>query len=394
MAEVSFHNTRLAFADKSNFELLRAKWLFRFVSVPFLVKVSSIKIRLAIKLGIPVSWALKPTVFKHFCGGEDINACDSVIAKLGKSRVKTILDYAAEGKESEAEFDNTTAQIIATIGKASTNPDIPFAVFKPSGVARVALLEKVQAQKPLSREEVKEFERVKARFAEICTKASEVRIPVMIDAEESWIQDAVDSLAEENIFLHNKELPLVFTTLQMYRTDRLDYLKSLHARAKAAGVIIGVKLVRGAYMEKERARAIQEGYPSPILPDKAATDLSFDQAVHYCLAHAEEIAVSIATHNEKSCMLAIEACADLGIAPNHRGVSFSQLLGMSDNISYNLAAEGYAVTKYVPFGAVKTVVPYLIRRAEENTSVGGQTSRELQLILTELHRRKSEGKKR
>ncbi|HAJ98877.1 MAG TPA: proline dehydrogenase [Bacteroidales bacterium] len=386
---LSFQNTCLAFANKTNFQLLRAKWLFRFISFPILVKVSSVKLRFALKLGLPVSWILKPTVFAHFCGGEDMHSCDKVINTMGQSGVKTILDYAAEGKESETEFENATIQVIATIRKAQNHAHIPFAVFKPSGVARVALLEKVQSGATLSEDEKSEFANAKDRFHRICMAAKDCGVPVMIDAEESWIQEVVDTIAEECIMLHNKEFPLVFTTLQMYRTDRLDYLKNLHTRARTHGIFVAVKLVRGAYMEKERNRAMLMGYPSPILPDKVATDASFDAAVKYCLQNINDVSVSIATHNENSCLFAVETVSQLGIKPDNKHISFSQLLGMSDHISYNLAAEGFIVTKYVPFGPVKTVVPYLIRRAEENTSVEGQTSRELSLITQELKNRKT-----
>lgn len=385
---LSFDNTQVAFHDKSNKELKKAWWLFRMIGNPILVKIGAGLTRFALSAKLPVSWALKPTVFSHFCGGENINSCDPTIVRLGRSNIKTILDYSAEGKESDADFDYTRDQILATMEKARNNPDIPYAVFKPTGVARFALMEKVQAKEPLSKEEQQEFERVKARYLTICQRAKDLDIPVMVDAEETWIQQIVDEMVEEMMIRFNHDKPLVYTTLQMYRHDRLGYLKSLVERMREKGVYTGVKLVRGAYMEKERERAAEKGYPSPIYPDKPATDKGYDDAVAFCIENLKDVAVCVGTHNELSCKRGAEKMISLGVAKGHPHVSFSQLLGMSDHISYNMAAEGFNVSKYVPYGPVKTVVPYLIRRAEENTSVAGQTSRELFLLNTELKRRK------
>jgi proline dehydrogenase len=385
---MTFENTRVAFHDKSNRELKKAYWLFRMIASPLLVKVGAGLTRFAIFTGLPIGWALKPTVFSHFCGGETIDACDPTIARLGRANIKTILDYSAEGKENDRDFDYTRDQILATMEKALNNPDIPYAVFKPTGVARFALLEKVQAGESLTDAEKQEFEKVKGRFLTICQKANELQIPVMVDAEETWIQGIVDEMTEEMMFRFNTEKPLVFATLQMYRHDRLEYLKGLVSRSRKKGVFTAVKLVRGAYMEKERERAAQKGYPSPIYPDKPATDKGFDDAVAFCIENVKDVAVCVGTHNELSCARGAEKMIELEIPRNHTNVSFSQLLGMSDHISYNMAAEGFYVSKYVPYGPIKTVVPYLIRRAEENTSVAGQTSRELFLLRTELKRRK------
>lgn len=386
---IAFDNTRVAFQDRTNGELKKAYLLFRMIGNPWLVKIGSGLIRFALLARLPVGWALKPTVFSHFCGGETIDSCDNTIERLGRSNIKTILDYSAEGKESDRDFDYTRDQILATMEKARTNPYIPYAVFKPTGVARFSLLEKVQAGKILTEAEKDEFERVKGRFLTICQHSSDLGIPVMVDAEETWIQQVIDELVEEMIFRFNHDKPLVYTTLQMYRHDRLEYLKGLHRHAIEKGVFTAVKLVRGAYMEKERERAAEMGYPSPIFPDKPGTDKAYDDAVAYCIENAKDVAVCVGTHNELSCKLGTEKMIRLGLPKDYPHISFSQLLGMSDHISYNLAAEGFSVTKYVPFGPVKTVVPYLIRRAEENTSVAGQTSRELALLSTELKRRKS-----
>lgn len=385
---MAFDNTSVAFHDKSTKELKKAYWLFRMIGQPRLVKLGAGLTRFALAARLPVSWALRPTVFNHFCGGETIDACDATIARLGRANIKTILDYSAEGKENDKDFDYTRDQILATMAKAKNNPNIPYAVFKPTGVARFGLLEKVQAKEPLTEAEKQEFDLVRGRYLAICLRAKKLDIPVMVDAEETWIQQIVDEMVEEMMVQFNKDKPLVYTTLQMYRHDRLDYLKGLVFRLREKGIFTGVKLVRGAYMEKERERAAEKGYPSPIYPDKPVTDKGYDDAVAFCIENLKDVAVCVGTHNEMSCKKGAEKMISMGIPKNHPHVSFSQLLGMSDHISYNMAAEGFNVTKYVPYGPVKTVVPYLIRRAEENTSVAGQTSRELFLLHTELKRRK------
>ncbi len=385
---IDLSNTEIAFKHKSVCELRRALLLFKVISSPWLARVGAALTRLALKIGFPVSWILKPTIFNHFCGGVSIDDCTRTISRLGKSNIKTILDYSAEGKQSDADFDHTRDQIIATIINASNDENIPYAVFKPTGIGRFGLFEKVQAKKQLLEAEKAEFERIKGRFESICQTGASLMVPVMIDAEETWIQGIVDEIVEELMWKHNRNLPLVFATLQMYRHDRLDYLKNLVGRARNSGVKAAVKLVRGAYMEKERERASKLGYPSPIYPEKNGTDVAYDDAVKFCIENVNDVSVCIGTHNEKSSLKGTQEMTRLGVEPSNPNVSFSQLLGMSDNISYNIAAAGFNVTKYVPFGPVKTVVPYLIRRAEENTSVEGQTSRELILIKAELKRRK------
>lgn len=383
-----FSNTETAFRYKSDRELKKALWLFRLVGRPFMVKLGSAILRFSLRLGLPVKWALRPTVFEHFCGGESIGECYPVINRLGEYNVLTILDYSAEGKDREEDFDHTREQIIATIDKAAGNKYIPYAVFKPTGLSRFALLEKIQSGAALSEQEKSEFERVKSRFEDICAYGYNRGVPVMIDSEESWIQAVIDDVVEELMFRFNRERPMIFNTLQMYRHDRLDYLEKFMERAGEKGIHAAFKLVRGAYMEKERERAGKMGYQSPIYPDKDATDWAFDRATAMLLEDYETAAVCVGTHNEKSCASAVELMGKLGIKNNNPNVSFAQLLGMSDHISFRLAADGYNVCKYVPYGPVKTVVPYLIRRAEENTSVAGQTSRELDLLKKEISRRR------
>ncbi len=386
---MDFNNTEIAFKDKDKRSLRKAYWLFRMLASPILVKTGSISLRVAMWLRLPTRWALKPTVFEHFCGGETIDACEATIQKLAASNVQTILDYSAEGGEHEADLDYTMSQIIATIDKAAAEKHIPYAVFKPTGVARFGLLEKIQSGDQLSDPEKTEFEKAKNRFETICAYAAEKDVPVMIDSEESWIQGVADGLVEELMFKFNKSKPLVFNTLQMYRHDRLAYLENFISRARKQGVYAAFKLVRGAYMDKERERARKMGYASPIHPDKDATDKAFNDATILCLANIQDTAVCVGTHNEISCRKAVDYMTGLKTDRNHPHISFAQLLGMSDHISYNLAAAGYNVCKYVPYGPVKTVIPYLIRRAEENTSVAGQTSRELFLLRKELRRRRS-----
>ncbi len=382
-----FDNTEIAFQDKDKHSLRRAYWLFRLIDSPTLVKTGSLLLKIALWLRLPVKWALKPTVFRHFCGGETIEDCDNVIHRLGNSNVLTILDYSAEGKETDEDLEYTKRQIISTIEKAADEKYIPYAVFKPTGLARFDLLEKIQSGQTLSNEEQQEFARVQQRFDEICAYGVSKNVPVMVDSEESWIQDVVDGLVEDLMFRYNKGKAMVFNTLQMYRHDRLLYLQNFIARARQKGVFSAFKLVRGAYMEKERERARRMGYQSPIHPNKETADRDFDKATAISLANLKDVAVCIATHNEISCAKAADTMHSLSVPSNHPHTSFAQLLGMSDHISYNMASAGYNVCKYLPYGPVETVVPYLIRRAEENTSVAGQTSRELFLIKKELKRR-------
>ncbi len=340
---MNFDNTEIAFRDKNKKKLRKAYWLFRIVGSPFLVRMGSVLLKFALWLHLPVKWALKPTVFSHFCGGETIEECDPVIKQLGASGVSTILDYSAEGKESEEDFDHTRDQIMATIDKAAVEEHIPYAVFKPTGMASFDLLAKVQGEKPLSANEKNAFERARKRFDDVCAYGVSKGVPVMIDSEESWIQGIADQLTEEMMFRYNGKAPMIFNTLQMYRHDRLSYLEGFIAKARERGIYAAFKLVRGAYMEKERERALKMGYPSPIYPDKDATDKAFDDATEMCIRNLDAVSVCVGTHNEKSCAGAAELMKKLSIPAGHEHVSFAQLLGMSDHISYNLASEGYIV---------------------------------------------------
>lgn len=385
---VSFENTEVAFAHKSNYDLKKAYWLFKLVGNPFLVKLGKISVSIALKTGIPIGWALRSNIFAQFCGGETIQQCAKTTKVLDGLKVGTILDYSVEGKESELEFDHTADEIFATIQTAKGNPNIPFCVFKVTGVARHGLLEKVNAGLQLSTNEQLEFERVKSRVNRLCKAAFEADTPIFIDAEESWIQDTIDQLAEEMMLAFNLSRAIVFNTAQLYRHDRLEYIKKAYERALHGGYHFGVKLVRGAYMEKERDRALEMGYDSPIQPTKEATDRDFDAALTFCVTHIDRISICAGTHNEASSSLLVQLLEANHIDKQDRRVYAAQLFGMSDHLSFNLSHSGYRVAKYVPYGPIREVIPYLIRRAEENTSVKGQTGRELGLIIKELNRRR------
>jgi proline dehydrogenase len=383
-----FNNTEVAFALKSDTELERAYFLFKLIDSQPLVKIGTAVTNFALKAHLPVEGLIRSTVFDHFCGGVNENDCLRVVDKMYTKGVSSVLDYSVEGKEEEAQFDAALNMTLKTIEFAREREAIPFAVFKPTGFGRLALYEKVGDKAHLTENEQKEWNRVIERFDIACKTAFEKDVLLLIDAEESWMQDAADAIVTDMMRKYNKQKAIVFNTLQMYRWDRLDYLKNLHDQAKVEDFFIGMKLVRGAYMEKENERAEARGLKSPICVSKEATDINYDAAILYMVENIDRMAVFAGTHNEESSYKLIQLMQEKGIAKNDKRIFFGQLLGMSDNISFNLAAEGYNVAKYLPFGPVRDVMPYLIRRAEENTSVAGQTSRELTLIKKEKERRK------
>ena len=383
-----FNNTEVAFALKSDTELERAYFLFKLIDSQPLVKIGTAVTNFALKAHLPVEGLIRSTVFDHFCGGVNETDCLRVVDKMYTKGVSSVLDYSVEGKEEEAQFDAALNMTLKTIEFAREREAIPFAVFKPTGFGRLALYEKVGDKAHLTENEQKEWNRVIERFDIACKTAFEKDVLLLIDAEESWMQDAADAIVTDMMRKYNKQKAIVFNTLQMYRWDRLDYLKNLHEQAIAEGFYIGMKLVRGAYMEKENERAAERGQKSPICESKEATDINYDAAVSYMVDHLDIMAVFAGTHNEESSYKLMQLMQEKGIAKNDKRIFFGQLLGMSDNISFNLAAEGYNVAKYLPFGPVRDVMPYLIRRAEENTSVAGQTSRELTLIKREKERRR------
>jgi proline dehydrogenase len=385
---VSFDNTEIAFGAQSDAGLKRAFWLFKIISFNWLVRISPPFVNFALKAKLPVKSIIKKTVFSHFCGGETIEECKPTITKLGKFGIGTILDYSVEGKESEADFNRSLEQTLQTIHTAKDNPHIPFSVFKPTGFARFAILEKKNSNQKLSEAEEKEFNEFLARVELICKTAFDSGVPVFVDAEESWIQDVVDDTVRSMMMKYNRERVMVYNTIQMYRHDRLAFFQAEIQHAKENNYKAGYKIVRGAYMEKERARALRLNYTSPIQPDKSKTDHDYNAALKLAIENLDHVAIVAGTHNEESSLLLTELMQSKNLSPAHPHLYFSQLYGMSDHISYNLAKAGYNVCKYVPYGPVVSVLPYLIRRAQENTSVAGQTGRELSLLTKEIERRK------
>lgn len=383
-----FDNTQIAFALKSDSDLDRAYFLFKMIDSEPLVKIGTAVTNFALKAHLPVEGLIRATVFDHFCGGVTEEDCLPVVDKMYQKGVCSVLDYSVEGQEDEATFDAVLEKTIKIIHFAKEKAALPFAVFKPTGMGRFALFQKITERKELTPFEQEEWNRVEARYQKVCSVAHQLDVALLIDGEESWMQDAADDLATKMMQQFNKEKAIVYNTLQLYRWDRLDYLKKLHEQAKQEGFHIGMKLVRGAYMEKENKRAEEMGYPSPICKDKQATDDNFDTTMQYMLEHTERMSLFIGTHNEESSLKALDIMQQKGISATDGKVWFGQLYGMSDHISFNLANENYLVAKYLPFGPVRDVMPYLIRRAEENTSVAGQTSRELMLLKKERKRRK------
>jgi len=389
-ASLDFNNTEIAFKSKSDKDLTQAYWLFKMVSSNMLIKIGTPITNFSLNIGLPIQNIIKNTIYKQFCGGVSIEDCSESIADLGKGNVTTILDYSVEGEDSEASFDQTFQEILKTVESAKSNPLISFCVFKPTGLGRFDLLAKIDAKEILTTEEQEEFIRIKYRCNEICKACYEGNIRVLIDAEHSWIQDTIDDIAREMMEKYNVEKPIVYNTYQLYRHDKLASLKADFAYAKLQQFHLGAKIVRGAYMEIERERANEKGYPSPIQKNKAGSDTDYDLAIQFCLDHIDKIGLMAGTHNEDSAKLLAGELSRRNISNNLPNIFFAQLLGMSDNLSFNLASAGYNVAKYMPYGPVKAVMPYLFRRAQENTSVGGQTSRELSLIIKEQQRRKKQ----
>ena len=392
MSQLSFENTEIAFKGKSNAQLNRSYWLFKIIASPTMVAIGGKLTHLALTLRIPFGWIIKHNIFAQFCGGENVEECKASSMELAKYGIGTILDYSIEGKTEERDFDATAEEIIRTVHAAKGDKNIPFCVFKVTGIARFELLERqnevvLNDKLSLSQKEQEEWDRVVRRVHNICKEAHIAQQRIFIDAEDSWIQDAIDVLCHDMMMLFNHESPIVYNTVQLYRHDRLAFLAHAQKWAKENGVYYGVKLVRGAYMEKERKRAQAMGYLDPIQPNKEATDQDFNSGVQFCLDHLDHMALCCGSHNEESSMLLAQWMEERGIVKNDNRVAFAQLFGMSDHISYNLADAGYNVVKYLPYGPIKEVMPYLLRRAQENTSVKGQTSRELGLILKERKRR-------
>ena len=385
----TFENTEIAFRSKNDADLNRAFWLFKIIGNPIIVKFGKWMTNFALSVKLPIDPIIKKTIFKQFCGGTTIQDCEQTIQQLSSYNIGTILDYSVEGKIKEEDFEKTTDEIIATIVRASKDTTIPYAVFKITGIATFSLLEKANSiENELTENEKKSFASIVSRVDRICKSGFDCGIPVFIDAEESWIQDTIDRLAQTMMAKYNIDKAIVFNTIQMYRHDRLDFLVKVIHDSQVNGYHYGIKLVRGAYMEKERARATLMKYTSPIQPDKAATDKDYNKALSLILENFSNLSLCAGTHNEYSSELLTDLLKKFNLQKDDKRIYFAQLLGMSDHISFNLSSEGFNVAKYVPYGPIKEVLPYLLRRADENTSVAGQTSRELSLLAKEKARRK------
>ncbi|MHA8099294.1 proline dehydrogenase family protein [Aquirufa aurantiipilula] len=389
MKKLSFEDTQIAFASKSDFQLRKSYWIFAIMNQNWLVKLGTFFIKLFLFLHLPVKKIIKTTLFGQFCGGESIQECQTTIQELDKAHIGTILDYSVEGEENDKSFQLTKNEILKTIIQSHESSAIPYAVFKMTGIFNSELLEKYQTEKGLSEEEEIDFLKSKDYLIEICQEAYNQEVRLFIDAEESWIQNTIDELCYEMMQRFNHKTSIIFNTFQMYRVDMLENLHHAIHVAQDQSYFLGVKLVRGAYLEKERLRAHEDEYSEPLHKEKEATDRDFNLGIQACLDHLEQVHFCVGTHNEQSCRLLCQWMEEKGISQNHPHIYFAQLLGMSDNISYNLASSGYNVAKYVPYGPVSAVMPYLFRRAEENSSIAGQTSREFALLQKEVSRRKN-----
>ncbi len=387
--KIDFNNTENAFISKSDWDISKAYVLFKTISNPLIVKAGNKMLNIALGIHFPINWAVKPTIYQHFVGGETIESCDAAIDKLGKYNVKSILDYSVEGKEDAEDIRLAFEETLQAIKNAGKNPNIPFAVFKPTAMGRSIVLEKASSGAEMNEQETKEKDQFLDRVHQLCKMAHEVDTPILIDAEHSWYQNIIDYATNTEMANFNKEKAIVFNTFQMYRHDRLAYLDESYKMAQNGGYFLGAKFVRGAYMEIERERAENKGYTDPIQPNKETTDKDYNAAIKYCLERIDNIKIFNGTHNDESTQLMVDYMCDNNIPKDHDHCWFSQLYGMSDNISFNVAKEGFNVAKYLPYGPVKHVMPYLLRRAEENTSAQGQSTRELDFIKQERDRRKA-----
>ncbi|MEX2597816.1 MAG: proline dehydrogenase family protein [Salibacteraceae bacterium] len=387
---LSFRDFSTAFAHLSDKELRFSYWIFRLMNYTWLTKFSTALAEFALKWRIPVGWAVKPTIFRVFCGGETIFESLKAVEKLSVSRIGAILDYSVEGQDREIEFGKTETEIVRIIQLASENPNIPVSCIKLSGIASNALLEKLSSNKALTEGEIREAANWSQRFERICQAAYENDVPIYVDAEESWIQDAIDRIVESMMARYNQEKAIVFQTIQMFRHDRMEYYRKLIERGRWYGYKIGVKIVRGAYLDKENNRAKEMGYPTPIQSSKAATDRDYNAALLLSVQNIDWVEICAGTHNEESTIYLTDIMQQFHLPNNHPHIYFSQLYGMSDYMSFNLAASGYNVSKYLPYGPVRATLPYLIRRAKENSAIAGQMGKEYSMIMHERKRRRAE----
>jgi proline dehydrogenase len=384
---LDINNIEIAFKIKSNKELRTAKFLFSMIKYPFMVRTLGFMSNLALKTGFPISWAVKPTLYKHFVGGETIEECFPAMNKMVVENVKSVLDFSIEAVENEEEIDKTFQELKYSVINSGKHEAIPFSVFKPTALTTHNVLKKVSFKESLTPEEQLSYNNFVQRVDTLCSEAVKAGKPIMIDAEDYWFQQAIDDVTEDMMLKYNKETAVVYATLQMYRHDRLDYLKHLIEFANRNNIFLGIKYVRGAYMEKERARALEGGYPSPIYPTKQDTDNAFNEALRISVENHDRLHVFCGTHNEESILALVKYMNDKGLPNNYPTIYMAQLYGMSDNLSFNIAKAGYNVAKYLPYGKIKNVLPYLVRRAEENSAIAGQTTRELIMLKQELKRR-------
>ncbi|MCZ6521654.1 MAG: proline dehydrogenase family protein [Bacteroidetes bacterium] len=385
---VSFENTSIAFSSKSDFELKKMYFIFASVDNQFIAKVGTGLAKAGLKLNLPIKWLIRKTVYEHFCGGEDITLSQPTVEELAKYNVETILDYSVESGKDEMGFEATAQEILRTVENASKTASIPFCVFKISGIASTKLLENVQIGDLLDSQQQQALQNIKQRINKLCQSAYDHHVPIMIDAEETWIQDVIDEMVYEMMAMYNQQKAIVWNTYQLYRKDTLGNLQHALEQANKEGFFLGAKLVRGAYIEKERNRAKDMGYEDPMQPNKDATDNDYNQALTFCIENCQRISLCCGSHNEYSNYFLMELMKKKGLRNDDKRVYFAQLYGMSDHISFNLAHAGYNVVKYVPYGPLTAVMPYLFRRAEENTSISGQSGRELTLVKMEISRRK------
>ncbi len=388
---ISFDDTAIAFKHKTDAELFLSYIIFKLTKNPFLVKILSKVAKITLALGLPVKSIIKATVFKQFCGGEKKEEYTKVISELGQASIGTILDYSVEGSEDEASFENTKQKLLGLIEQSKSDPNIPCTCMKMTAIASLELLEKISSKKVLSQNEQLEWDKIQERLDMICRASFKADKPIYIDAEETWIQEPIDRMVETMMAKYNKKRAIVFTTLQLYRWDRNDYFEGLIKAARSESYKLGIKIVRGAYLEKERERAALMGYRSPINDTKEDTDHEYNKSVEIFISNIDVVEICVGTHNEDSCKLLARYMANNQLANNHPHIYFSQLYGMSDTISFNLSNAGYNVSKYLPFGPVESTLPYLTRRAEENTAIAGQMSKELEIIEKERKRRKAMG---
>ncbi len=386
--KIDFQNIEVAFAMKSNADLKKAYVLFKTIGSPTIVKMGNKMLSLALSINFPINWAVKPTIYNHFVGGESIKDCTPVVHKMEPYRVGAILDYSVEGKDSPEDIQNALEETLRAIENAGKESNVPFCVFKPTAFTTAAVLEKVSMGWDMTPEEKIEAQGFRDRVHILCKTAHANNIPILVDAEDSWYQNFIDDVTNANMAEFNKEKPIVFNTFQMYRHDRLEYLKKSYQMAIDGGYFLGAKFVRGAYMEKERERAAEKAYQDPIQPDKEATDRDYNAALKFCVENIDRIKMFNGTHNEYSTQYLVDLMEGHGLAKDDDRCWFSQLYGMSDNLSFNVGKAGYNVAKYLPYGPVKHVMPYLLRRAEENTSAQGQSGRELLLVVQEMKRRR------